>query len=999
MLLILLHRTIQTPSFRSQTNESMRSGLFLLSFLIFHLSFSQERCGSVAPSSEKFENWISTKIAERRSRALFPQVTIYQIPVVVHVFHKGEPIGTGVNLSDERIKAQIDSLTADFRRMNADTINTPSVFRSAAADIEIEFVLARQDPAGNPTNGIVRLQSSQDVYLARSDQLLLRSESYWPPKNYLNIVVTDLQRIIGYASFPRISIDGISKSEKDYIFDGVVVDFHYFGVNLSTPTFDSYGRTLTHEVGHYLGLRHIWGDGNCNADDFVDDTPLADKNNGNYTSPCTFPNPDDRRVCVLGEPEMFQNYMDFTDDICMNLFTNGQKTRMRTVMDNAPNRTSLISSPGLIEPPRFLNDLAAVNVLSPKYGECSSSIIPAIRIENHGTNEVTSFDVQLLINGSPIESLQNISTSLLPLSSDTISFSAQVLSGTPATISFEINNVNGGTDGNHSNNSITKIISSTGTINFSFNEDFESTLQIIGENGARFPWEVVNAPKNTPSNQAFIFKAHDNTEWFGESTIFKTPVFDLTDLPSGILLFSYAYVNPPNRFYDGLMVKVSVDCGETFPDIIFSSFGPDLATASKTDSYFTPANQLEWIDTLLSITDYRDIDGVQFAFAGINGSGNNIYIDDIQVVETDLFENDVKTINLNGPLITCAEFSELNLRIRNVGSQDITSFEVKYHVNGNTTFASFSELNISSYDYANVSIIANDLIDGDNNVGLEIILVNGIADQFMIDNLIEITLNRNVIEDEYPLNLDFESPDNWNLASSGSGNLMERTQVSGNKVLRVKGYKATELGTKSWFISPKLNTGGLDSAGLYFRASYASRTGFNDRLQILLSTDCGESYPTILLDADSDSLAITSISEQWTPLSDLDWKEYRLDLSHSFFLDEDIRIAFVFTPDGGNDLFIDEISVRGNEPASYEDVVRTFPNPAVSKFNVGFNLPQKESVMIRFLDISGRIIFEEQVENALNQILEYKAPYQEGLYFLNVTGSQFNIVQKLFISR
>ncbi len=978
----------------------MRIGVFFFLIFSFLCLQAQERCGTVAPSTGAFENWMSTKLANQGAQLQKrTSATLYQIPVVIHVFHKGESVGTGVNLSDERLKEQIDSLTADFRRMNADAINTPSEFLPVAADIEIEFVLAKQDPAGNPTNGIVRLQGSRDVYRASSHRQLLRSESYWPAEHYLNIYVLDLQTFIGYASFPLVDLEGITNDNEDYAFDGVLVDFEYFGVNLSTPTFDSFGRTLTHEVGHWLGLRHIWGDGNCAADDFVDDTPLANTDNGDYTSPCTFPNPNDNQVCVPGEPEMFQNYMDYTDDICMNLFTEGQKSRMRTVMDNAINRLSLTTSPGLSEPIRFSDDLAATDILSPEYAQCGSTIIPSVRIENHGTTEITTYDVQLYINGNPNGSVQTINKTLEPLSSDTVSFSAKSISSTPSSIGFEITGVNGGTDMNAGNNLITRDIIFTNSVNLPFTEDFEGAIDLLGPNGVNAPWEIANAPKTTPTNQAYLFKAHNNTDWFGEETIFKTPIFDLTGLPSGDLLFSYAHANPPGAFYDGLMVKVSIDCGETFPDVLFSSFGPNLATAAELDTYFTPANQLEWIDTLLSITQYRDIDGVQFAFVGINGSGNNIYVDDIAVVETNLFANDIKPTSLNGPLVTCAESSELDLRVRNVGSQNITSFEVKYHVNGDTSFVNFTGLNILSKDYTTVTINAGNISEGDNNIGAEITLVNGVSDESIIENSIAIQLNRNVNEDEYPLTVDFESADNWSLSGFGENSLFERSVLSSNGVLKVNGFAENELGVSSWFISPKLNTGNLDSAGLYFRASYAARAGFNDRLQVLLSTDCGESYSTELLDANSDSLSIMTVSEKWIPMNQTDWKEYRLDLSHSFFFDENLRIAFVFTPGGGNDLYIDDISIRSNEPATYADLARIFPNPAKSIFNVGLNLPDKEMVTVRLLDISGRIVFEEQIENALNQILEYKAPSQEGLYFLNIIGGQFNTSQKLFISR
>lgn len=991
---------IQTPNFHSQIDEPMRFGLLivLLTFATFNLN-AQERCGTQAPTTGEFENWISTKIAERQARAEQPLAPLYQIPVVVHVFHKGEPVGTGVNLSEERIKAQIDSLTADFRRMNADAENTPMEFAAVAADVEIEFVLAKQDPAGNPTNGIVRIRGSRDSYRANSHRPLLRSESYWPAKHYLNIFVTDLEVFLGYASFPLISLEGITNGSDDYTFDGVLVDYEYFGVNPSAPSFESYGRTLTHEVGHYLGLRHIWGDGGCSVDDFVDDTPLADTDNGDYSSPCTFPNPDDNTVCVMDEPEMFQNYMDYTDDICMNLFTKGQKTRMRTVMDNAPNRTSLISSPGLSEPSRFADDLAAVDILSPALAECETTLTPELRVVNYGTTEITSYDVQLLIDSNPVGSPQSIATSLQPLDSDTVSFSSQTISAN-STISFEISNVNGGTDSNSSNNTISQILTATSSTTLPFIQDMESAQGFLGNIGSDFPWEVTTAPKETPSNNALIFKAYNNTEWFGEETILKTPVFDLTNITSGEIQFSYAHANRPDAFYDGFMIKASVDCGETFPDILFSNFGPDLATTNETDAYFTPANQLEWMDTLVSITDYRGIDGVQFAFVGINGSGNNIYLDNVQVVETNLFENDVKPLSIAVPLVTCSETSEISFSARNNGSETVTSFGVKFFVNGDTSIASFNGLNLSSKESNNYSFLASGLNVGENEVGIKITTVNSLPDESIDENIIKITLDRDNIEDEYPLTVDFEVQDNWQLAANGQSNLWERIEVASNGTLRANGFDATALGEKSWFISPRLNTGGLDSAGLYFRASYASRDGFDDELQVLLSTDCGQTYyQTHLLDADSDSLAVTTSEEKWVPSSDLDWKEYRIDLSQTFFFDEEIRIAFVFTPGGGNDLYIDDISIRGNEPPTYADFVRTYPNPAASQFNVGLNLSQKESVVIRLQDISGKIVFEERIENALNQVLEYKAPSQEGLYFLTVTGRGFCNSQKLFISR
>jgi hypothetical protein len=238
---------------------------------------------------------------------------VITIPVYVHVIYNN----SNQNISDAQINSQIAVLNDDFARTNSDAGNTPSVFQDVAADTEIQFVLTAVTRKSSTrtswgTNDAMKFASSGGV-----DAIT--------PETHLNIWVCNIGGgILGYAQFPG----GPSAS------DGVVVGPNFFGTQgyLSSP-FDG-GRTATHEVGHYLNLRHIWGDGGCNVDDFVNDTPLA--GSPNYTgTPCVFPGPN---TCSPkgrpGQPDdsdMFQNYMDYSDDACMNLFTLGQKERMRAV--------------------------------------------------------------------------------------------------------------------------------------------------------------------------------------------------------------------------------------------------------------------------------------------------------------------------------------------------------------------------------------------------------------------------------------------------------------------------------------------------------------------------------------------------------------------------------------------------------------------------------------------------------------------------------------------
>ena len=232
-------------------------------------------------SKSYFENWINQKIESRRNRIQVLGRTseeVIKIPVVVHVLHSGSPIGEGSNIPTSQILEQIRILNEDFNRQNADAINTPAEFLPDAGVANIEFILALQDEKGLPTDGIVRIQGPKSIY-SPDDATLVGQTSQWNPEEYLNIWVTQLaQPFIGYASFPISDLPGLNFPPVSGIIDGVTVDYRFFGVGGNAIS-ASLGRTATHEVGHYLGLRHIWGDGGCGVDDFVEDTPLQDNSN------------------------------------------------------------------------------------------------------------------------------------------------------------------------------------------------------------------------------------------------------------------------------------------------------------------------------------------------------------------------------------------------------------------------------------------------------------------------------------------------------------------------------------------------------------------------------------------------------------------------------------------------------------------------------------------------------------------------------------------------
>ena len=291
-------------------------------------AFAQRNCGAMEYLQMQMENdpkrSVKLEAIERHTediessgiRAVNGVITI---PVVVHVVYNT----TAENISTAQILSQIDVLNEDFRRQNADQNN----IWSQAADSEIAFCMATVDPSGAPTTGITRTSTSVTAF-GTNDQVKFASsggKNAWPSDQYLNIWVCDISGgILGYAQFPG----GNAAT------DGVVCDYQYFGTTGTATAPFNLGRTCTHEVGHWLNLRHIWGDGNCNVDDFVADTPTSDA--PNYG-------------CALGHvscntTDMVQNYMDYSDDACMNVYTMGQKGRMRALFEPGGARASLLTS-------------------------------------------------------------------------------------------------------------------------------------------------------------------------------------------------------------------------------------------------------------------------------------------------------------------------------------------------------------------------------------------------------------------------------------------------------------------------------------------------------------------------------------------------------------------------------------------------------------------------------------------------------------------------------
>lgn len=326
----------------------MRKLLAVAVIIVLHTTaYTQDRCAAIHEHGNNARTYKNPQSAdvEHVARAVSP-AQLQQtgsithaglrivIPVVVHILYRTPQ----ENISDDQVRSQLEALNADFNRENTDFGKVPPVFAARSAATDIRFVLATVDPQGRPTSGIIRKQTTAQLWI--NDNRIKSNQSGgsdgWDSRGYLNIWVGKLSSsLLGYSSFP-----GAPAAH-----DGIVIRHDVFGTRGAVSPPWNKGRTLTHEVGHWLGLKHLWGDAPC-GDDGIDDTPR--QKTGNRGTP-VFPRVN--TGCDNGaEGDMFMNFMDFSDDASLLMFTKGQTAVMRAQFAAGGVRSALLLSKGAGEP-------------------------------------------------------------------------------------------------------------------------------------------------------------------------------------------------------------------------------------------------------------------------------------------------------------------------------------------------------------------------------------------------------------------------------------------------------------------------------------------------------------------------------------------------------------------------------------------------------------------------------------------------------------------------
>ena len=507
------------------------------------------RCGSVEyekylqslhperATKDEFESWLAPKVQEIQAQRSNGASIMITLPVVYHIITNG----TGSeNLSAATIQAQNDQLNLDFG-------NSSGSPYSVAADTEVEFCLATENESGSTLfePGINRVTDFGDGPFSRPDfENNIKPQTQWDPTRYFNVWVGDLgDSLLGYAQFPSNSgLQGLNTNGGDANTDGVVVLYSSVGsvANPSSGGPYNLGRTLTHEVGHWLGLRHIWGDSSaCTNDDFCADTPNA--TNSNSGCPTVDSCPSDG----LGA-DMVENYMDYSNDACLNTFTADQKTRIQAVLANSPRRMELATST-VCEPAVVYDYDGAIEIENLNIEECGTTFAPTVVITNNGNFNLNSAVISYQID-SDTAFTESWTGFLFSNQSETVTLPTLNISAGSHTFTVELTSPSGNTDQNTVDNtsmsSEFSVFFDTTTVNLSLLTDdygsetyweFKDANDAIFYSGSGYTDNItVNESFDVTAGGCYSFTIYD-TEGDGICCGYGIGNYTLTDSNSNVI--------------------------------------------------------------------------------------------------------------------------------------------------------------------------------------------------------------------------------------------------------------------------------------------------------------------------------------------------------------------------------------------------------------------------------------------------------------------------------
>ncbi|MCE7038823.1 M43 family zinc metalloprotease [Dyadobacter sp. CY312] len=624
---------IKLPSGQSCKRFAVSFLLLLLSFF----SYAQNRCATMEVLAGQFSKDPALKISfdnrEMQLRQIINQRVAagktmrtsgpVTIPVVFHIVLRQQ-----AQVSNAQVMAQLDTINKDYAGLNGADSRIISAFRQVFGQSGMQFCLAQRTPDNQPTTGIVRYTTTRTSFTYDEDAStnILKHASTggadaWDPDRYLNIWICDVGAdVLGYATFPNTG----REDEQ-----GVVVDLT--SLPGGSQTGYNYGKTLTHELGHFFNLFHIWGDdfGACSGSDHVDDTP----NQGNLTNALHTGVLTDN--CTSTAPGiMYQNFMDYTPDAALFMFTKLQVARMEAAFNTY--RLSLGSSDACVPVSLKGKDASLRSIINPEQRLCEPQFTPQVTVENRGSEVLTSLTIQTRIDdGQPVT--YRWIGSLSTYQQATINLPAMQTEEGRHTIVINTVNPNGGADEDDSNDELSKEFMYFLPVSAPVNDGFEGEFlprgwDVVNEDDG-ITWQRTQSASATGAFSATI----GNFDYLvvGQKDYLRSPTINIANTDSAFVSFqvaaaSYANSSAQAAVWDTLQVLISTDCGKTYTSL-YKKWGSSLVTRTgSTRTTFVPGTG-EWRKEEINIGNFISSGEVLVAFQNITGNGNNIYLDDINI--------------------------------------------------------------------------------------------------------------------------------------------------------------------------------------------------------------------------------------------------------------------------------------------------------------------------------------------------------------------------------
>lgn len=544
---------------------------------------------------------------------------IITIPVVFHIVLINPAI-----ISEAQIQAQLDTLNNYIAGNNADSINIPNYFKPFFGKSVVKFCLARRSPSHQTTNGIIRKRTTKQSFYI-DDAVKNNStggDDAWDPNKYLNIWISNLSSgMNGYATFPNMSsIDN----------QGIVIS--YTTLPSALPSSFNQGKTLLHEVGHFFNLYHIWGDdnGGCTGSDFCDDTPnQANATFGSHTGMIT-------DSCSISTPGiMYQNYMDYSNDDCLFMFTKDQVLRMETTLKNF--RYRLIASDACQPIEKQDLDIQCDSIKNMTKRNCTDLISPKIIISNNGKLIITSATLNIRIDNDSIIKTVRWAGLLNPTEKVQVSLPAFSVSQGNHIITMWSSNPNEKEDLNKYNDTISYSFMYYLSFDLPLSEGFESNFfpdsawDILNPDSS-FTWEKIEGISKTGKSSVVI--KNINYQDIGQTDYLRLPELNIDKADSAFLVFQVAAAikstNQSNNAFDTLEVLLSTDCGNSYISL-YKKWGASLITRSLPYALNFVPKANEWRKDSVNLTPFIGKNNILLAFKNTTGNQNNIYLDDIKV--------------------------------------------------------------------------------------------------------------------------------------------------------------------------------------------------------------------------------------------------------------------------------------------------------------------------------------------------------------------------------